>query len=593
MKKILINVTHQEELRFATVENGKLVDLETQHTHFKRKRSNIYKGIIGSYLPSLDSVFVNFGSERHGFLPISHIDFTLLGCDEESIKLNKLDYKEILKKGNTIIVQVEKEERDSKGAFLTMNFSITGRNLVLLPNSTKSRGVSKTLASDERAQYREIIQQLVLPEKMGLIIRTAAQGKELGELQNELDVLINTYKEIIEQHESVQAPCLLFEEDSPVFSFIRDNLNQSVDEVYIDEPTIFEQVKEKMALSMSSEIEKLRHYESGMQLFNFFGIETDVESIHQRKIKLPSGGEIIFDPTEALTAIDVNSARATSGGGIEETAFNTNIEAANEIVRQLRLRDVGGLVVIDFIDMGSSNNQDKTYKHMLSITEKDSARIQIEPISKFGLMELTRQRLRPSLLDSSYPLCPTCLGSRHVRSIESYAISTLNLIEQQAAQANSVETVVVLAEAIATYLYNEKIYDLARLREQYGRIILIPSYDLMLHQIEIKRIEKGKQRESTEYLQEVKEQRAKNLFKEYRKNNDLREKNQDRAKVSLVYRPDKKSLAQKINSFFLNLFKKKNFVPSKQTAPNPNSRNMHRRRKPKKFDNRNRRPTNP
>lgn len=559
MKKILINANQSEEFRFATVENGELIEIDVQNALYKSKKTNIYKGIVGHYQSSLDSVFIDFGSEKHGFLPVSFVDFTLLGCSEEDVKENRVDPKEVFKKGRDILVQVEKDERDSKGAFLSMAFGIPGRNIVLLPNSAKARGVAKTLSGSDRSLSKEMSEKLNLPDSMGVILRTAAQGKPLDELQSEVDSLVALYLDILEAYKTAKPPSLLYEDDNEIYTFVRDNLNSEVDEVFIDDIDIFNKVKERMLHTMGSETDKLRHYQGKINLFNFFDIEVQVETIHKRALKLPSGGEIIFDPTEALTAIDVNSAKATGGSNIEETAYNTNIEAGNLIAKQLKLRDIGGLIVIDFIDMSQTTNQEKLYKHMLNITSKDYARVQAEPISKFGLMELTRQRMRPSLTDRSYQLCPTCMGARQVRSVESFAISALNLIEKNASTAFTSEVVAVVASDIAAYLLNEKSKELAMLREKFGRIFVISSHDNELHQIEIKRVEGTKKNSSLDYLEEQKELRHADKFShEYTKKKNEGQKSLFSSDRLSKQRQGGKGIFSKFLSLLSGLFKKSN-----------------------------------
>ena len=583
MKKILINANHPEELRFATVEGDTLTGIEIHNSIFNSKKANIYKGTIGHYQASLDSVFVDYGSDRHGFLPVTHVDFSLLGCNEEDIKNKKVDPKEVLKKGDGILVQVEKDERDTKGAFLSMIFCIPGRNVVLLPNSSKAtRGISKTFVGEERIQSKELIASLKLPETMGIIIRTAANGKSKDEIQKEIDALVILYKNILSEYESAKSPCLLYADENKIFSFIRDNVNNEVDEVYIDNADVLKEVESKMSFLMTEEIKKIRHYQSTENLFNFFKIEEQVESIHKRELSLPSGGQIIFDPTEALTAIDVNSAKATDRNNIEDTAYHTNIEAANEIAKQLKLRNIGGLLVIDFIDMSSKSNQEKIYRHMLKATASDYARVQIEPITKFGLMELTRQRLQPSIADKSYEICPTCMGNRQIRSVESYAISVLNLIEKNASTSNSTEVVVVVAEAIATFLLNEKNSEVAQLRNRFGKIYIIPSYDHKLHEVEIKRVGGTMRRHSSGgYLEESIQTRKDNKRKfKLNSKKDINEK----PTLSLESSGTKKSIIARIFSYFCSLFN----VGGGKKYSHKNQRRNYRNRRRKKYRSDNR-----
>lgn len=478
MKRILINATQREELRVAIVDGQKLHDLDIETASREQKKGNIYKGRITRVEPSLEACFVEYGGERHGFLPLKEVAPSCYGGD-----------KARLREGLELIVQVEKEERGNKGAALTSYISLAGRYLVLMPNNPKAGGVSRRAEGDEREEAKAALDALNLPDGMGLIIRSNGIGRRVEELQWDLDHRVAYWNAIVEAADKKPAPFLIFQENNILLRALRDYLRADINEVIIDNPDIFEAAREQMQFSMPLDLPKLKLYSEELPLFSRYQIESQIESAHEREVRLPSGGSIVIDRTEALTAIDINSAKATGGSGIEETAFNTNLEAADEIARQLRLRDLGGLVVIDFIDMNSNKNQREVEKRLEAACEIDRARIQLGRISRFGLLELSRQRLRPSLGEHTQIACPRCEGRGQIRSVESIALSILRLVEEEAMKDRTGRVIVQLPVDVGTFLLNEKRLAVreveARCRVQ---VTLVPNPTLQTPHFEIKRV---------------------------------------------------------------------------------------------------------
>ncbi|WP_029890124.1 Rne/Rng family ribonuclease [Polycyclovorans algicola] len=478
MKRILINATQREELRVAIVDGQKLQDLDIETASREQKKGNIYKGRITRVEPSLEACFVEYGGERHGFLPLKEVAPGFYNGDKSK-----------LREGLEVIVQVEKEERGNKGAALTTYVSLAGRYLVLMPNNPKAGGVSRRAEGDEREEAKAALDALNLPDGMGLIIRSNGIGRSVEELQWDLDHRVAYWNAITEAAAKKNAPFLIFQENNILLRALRDYLRADINEVVIDNEEIFNAASEQMQFSMPADLNKLKLYSEEMPLFSRYQIESQIESAHEREVRLPSGGSIVIDRTEALTAIDINSARATGGGNIEETALNTNLEAAEEIARQMRLRDLGGLVVIDFIDMNSSKNQRDVEKRLEQSTEADRARIQLGRISRFGLLELSRQRLRPSLGEHAQHACPRCEGRGQIRSIESTGLSVLRLIEEEAMKDRTARVIVQLPVDAGTFLLNEK---RAVIREIEARnrvqITVVPNATLQTPHFEIKRV---------------------------------------------------------------------------------------------------------
>jgi len=453
---MLINATQPEELRVALVDGQRLYDLDIENRNRVSTKANIYKGRITRVEPSLEAAFVDFGADRHGFLPLKEISreyFQGNGDGEDSQGRPRI--REVVKEGTEVLVQVDKEERGNKGAALTTFISLAGRYLVLMPNNPRAGGISRRIEGDERTELRDALNALNLPEGMGTIIRTAGVGRSAEELQWDLDYLLHLWDAIKVASEK-RAPLLIYQESNVVIRAIRDCLRSDIDEVLIDSQDAYERALEFIELVMPNYRNRVKLYKDPIPLFNRYQIESQIETAYQREVKLPSGGSIVIDPTEALVSIDINSSRATKGQDIEETALQTNLQAADEVARQLRLRDMGGLIVIDFIDMNSSRNQKEVENRLRDALAPDRARVQIGRISRFGLMEMSRQRLRPSLEETSSVVCPRCTGQGTIRDTKSLALSVLRLVEEEAGKERSAQIRAVVPVEIAAYLLNEK-----------------------------------------------------------------------------------------------------------------------------------------
>jgi ribonuclease E len=453
MKRMLINATQREELRVAIVDGQTLYDLDIEIPSKEQKKANIYKGRITRVEPSLEACFVDYGADRHGFLPLKEIsrDYFQSGADH-----SKAGIRELLKEGQELLVQVEKEERGNKGAALTTFVSLAGRYMVLMPNNPRAGGVSRRIEGDDRANLKEVLDQLKLPDEMGLIIRTAGLGREAEELQWDLDYLLQLWTAIDEAGKSRPAPFLIYQESRLIIRALRDYMRNDIGEILIDSEELLNDAREFVQQVMPQNLRKLKLYDDTVPLFSRFQIETQIENAFDRTVRLPSGGSIVIDQTEALTAIDINSSKATKGGDIEETAFNTNCEAAVEVARQLRIREAGGLIVIDFIDMESPRHQREVEDKLRDALRHDRARVQIGKISRFGLLEMSRQRLRPSLGESTQSVCPRCEGHGRVRSVESLSLSVLRLVEEQAMKEKTGQVLVQVPAMVANFLLNEK-----------------------------------------------------------------------------------------------------------------------------------------
>jgi len=466
---MLINATQNEELRVALVDGQKLYDLDIENRTRIQKKANIYKGKVTRVEPSLEAAFVNFGSERHGFLPLKEISkqyFSKSANGDSSIK-------DQIPEGTELIVQVEKEERGNKGAALTTFISIAGRYLVLMPNNPKAGGISRRIEGDDRTDIREALRDLEIPDGMGLIVRTAGVGKHRDELQWDLDYLLALWGSIEEASAQRKAPFLIFQESNVIIRTIRDYLRKDIGEVLFDTEESYQEAISFIKQVMPQYENRIKLYTEKLPLFNRYQIESQIESAFEREVKLPSGGSIMIDPTEALISIDINSSRATRGSDIEETALNTNLEAADEIARQLRLRDMGGLVVIDFIDMMSNRNQREVENRIRDALESDRARVQIGRISRFGLLEMSRQRLRPSLRETSGIVCPRCLGQGTIRDVESLSLSILRILQEEANKTKSQELRATVPLIVSSYLLNEKRKAISEIEEQSNTRILI------------------------------------------------------------------------------------------------------------------------
>ena len=487
MKRMLINATQPEELRVAIVDGQKLYNLDIEAPGREMKKANIYKGRITRVEPSLEAAFVDYGSERHGFLPMKEISRTYF--NKEAFDSGKRNINELLKEGQEVIVQVEKEERGNKGAALTTFLSLAGRYLVLMPNNPRAGGVSRRIEGDDRSELREAMSSLEIPEGMGLIVRTAGVGKNAEELQWDLDYLLQLWNAIEQSAAERKAPFLIYQESNVIIRSIRDHLRADIGEIVVDEPETHAQANQFIEQVMPKYLRKLRLYEDEVPLFSRYQIESQIEAAFRRELRLPSGGSIVIDHTEALTSIDINSARATKGSDIEETALNTNLEAADEVARQLRLRDLGGLFVIDFIDMTPSRNQREVENRLKEAMKEDRARVQIGRISRFGLLEMSRQRLRPSLGESAHQVCPRCDGHGYIRSVDSLALSVLRILEEEALKENTGRVTAQLPVEVATYLLNEKRQMIADVETRHNvSIVLIPNRQLDTPKYEIERI---------------------------------------------------------------------------------------------------------
>ena len=490
MKRMLINATQPEEVRVALVDGQRLYDLDIESTEREQKKSNIYKGRVVRVEPSLEAAFVDYGAERHGFLPFKEIARTLFKPEQTgNPRTGRISINDAISVGQEFIVQIEKEERGNKGAALTTFVSLAGRYLVLMPNNPRAGGVSRQIEGSDRSEARDAMSGLVVPEGIGLILRTAGVGKSSEELQWDLDYLSQLWAAISNAAEQRSAAFLIYQESEVIIRAIRDYLRKDINEIWIDDADVHKRCHDFMTQVMPHNLEKLKLYKDSDPLFTRYQIEYQIESAFSREVRLPSGGAVIIDHTEALISIDINSARATKGSDIEETALNTNLEAAEEIGRQLRLRDIGGLIVIDFIDMQNTRNQREVENAMRESLRMDRARVQIGRISRFGLLEMSRQRLRPSLGESSHIPCPRCDGQGTIRDVESLALSILRIIEEEAMKDMTSKVVVRVPVDAATFLLNEKRQPISEFQHRLDvEILVIPDSSMVTPQYLVQRI---------------------------------------------------------------------------------------------------------
>ncbi|KAF7769967.1 ribonuclease E [Pseudoalteromonas citrea] len=500
MKRMLINATQQEEMRVALVDGQRLYDLDIESPGHEQKKANIYKGKITRIEPSLEAAFVDYGAERHGFLPLKEIAKTYF---PSGYTFNgRPNIKDVIKEGQEVIVQVDKEERGQKGAALTTFISVAGSYLVLMPNNPRAGGISRRIEGDERIELKEALSRLDLPKGMGLIVRTAGVGKSFEELEYDLKALLVHWQAIQEAADSGKAPFLIHQESNVIFRAIRDYLRRDIGEILIDKARVFEEAKAHIERFRPDFMSRVKLYQNDVPLFTHYQIESQIESAFQREVRLPSGGSIVIDPTEALTSIDINSSKATKGGDIEETALNTNLEAADEIARQLRLRDLGGLIVIDFIDMTPPRHQREVENRLKDAVRPDRARVQIGKISRFGLLEMSRQRLRPSLGEASQHSCPRCNGQGTIRSNESIALSILRLIEEEAIKENTAQVNAQVPVRVGAYLLNEKRKSVHRIEKRHNcDVVIIPNQHLETPHYEVVRLRKDETSEAASYEQ--------------------------------------------------------------------------------------------
>ncbi|MDR5616153.1 ribonuclease E [Arsenophonus sp.] len=500
MKRMLINATQQEELRVALVDGQRLYDLDIENPGHEQKKANIYKGKITRIEPSLEAAFVDYGSERHGFLPIKEIAREYFPSHYQPH--GRPNIKDVLKEGQEVIIQVDKEERGNKGAALTTFISLAGSYLVLMPNNPRAGGISRRIEGEDRTELKEALSSLEIPDGMGLIVRTAGVGKSAEALQQDLQYRLKHWQAIKKAAENRAAPFLIHQESNVIVRAFRDYLRPDIGEILIDNAKIVEMARHHIeAIGRGDFASKIKYYSGDVPLFSHYQIESQIESAFQREVRLPSGGALVIDTTEALTAIDINSSRSTRGGDIEETAFNTNLEAADEIARQLRLRDLGGLIVIDFIDMTPVRHQREVENRLREAVRQDRARIQIARISRFGLLEMSRQRLSPSLGESSHHVCPRCSGTGTIRDNESLSLSILRLIEEEALKENTHEVHAIVPVPIASYLLNEKRQSVNEIeRRQHNiRVIIVPNDQMQSPHFNVVRIRKGEEVSALSY----------------------------------------------------------------------------------------------
>jgi ribonuclease E len=485
---MLINASQPEEVRVALVDGQRLYDLDIENRAREQKKGSIYKARITRVEPSLEASFVEFGSERHGFLPLKEISRDYFKSSNGNGE-GRRGIKDLVAEGQQLVVQVEKEERGTKGAALTTFISLAGRYLVLMPNNPRAGGVSRRIEGDDRDLLREALSKLEIPDGMGVIVRTAGVGRSAEELQWDLDYLLQLWDAIQRAGEQEKAPALLYQENNVIVRAIRDNLRKDVGEVLIDDADAFAEAHEFIEQVMPHYKDKIKHYQDDIPLFSRYQIESQIEMAFRREVKLPAGGAVVLDPTEALVSIDINSARATKGADIEETALNTNLEAADEIARQLRIRDMGGLIVIDFIDMMSTKNQRAVEDRMREVLDSDRARVRIGRISRFGLMEMSRQRLRPSLEEITTQVCPRCSGQGRIQEVKPLALSILRVMEEEALKERSSRVRAIVPMNVASYLLNEKRPDVAAIEQRTKtHIVIVPSVQLETPHYEVQRV---------------------------------------------------------------------------------------------------------
>ncbi|VAW44334.1 Ribonuclease E [hydrothermal vent metagenome] len=595
MKRMLINATQVEETRIALVSGQTLYDLDVETPHHQKKKANIYKGRITRVEPSLEAAFVDYGSERHGFLPFKEVA-------EEYFPKNKsesgrLSIRDVLKEGQEIIVQVQKEERGNKGAALTTQITLAGPYVVMMPNNPKAGGISRRIEGDDRSGIRDTLRDLNTPDGMGIIVRTAGVGKNTEELQWGVDYLVQLWEAVQKASTEKAAPFLIHQESDIVILAIRDYLRQDIGEIIIDNMEVFHKARDFIQHVMPQQVYKVKPYQDTIPLFTRFQIESQIESAYQREVTLPSGGSIVIDITEALTAIDINSSRATKGSDIEETAFNTNMEAASEIARQLRLRDLGGLIVIDFIDMHSSRHQREVENIMRDSVKSDRARVQIGKISRFGLLEMSRQRLRPSIEESTQIVCPRCHGVGVIRGVESLGLSILRLLEEESMKEQTRRVTVQLPVDVATFLLNEKRNQIIKIEDRHSlHVLIVPNENLATPQYIIERTRNGDETPINASY-EIKEMIAPELSPQEEAQNQKQQKPKEEPAVKAIQQtapptpvpieePSKPGLFSRIWS---SLFNKEEEAPEEETPKKPQRPHQRHRNNNRRDENRNRR----
>jgi len=583
MKRMLINATQAEELRVALVDGQRLYDLDIEPTTREQKKSNIYKGKITRIEPSLEAAFVDFGAERHGFLPLKEISREYFKTSVSG----RPNIKDVISEGQEVIVQVDKEERGNKGAALTTMISLAGRYLVLMPNNSRAGGISRRIEGDERNQIRDAMRDVTVANNMGVIVRTAGIGRSSEDLQWDLDYLSQLWDAIKGANDRRQAPCLLLQESNVVIRAIRDYLRQDIGEVLIDDKAVHQEAMSFVQQVMPQYENKISLYQDNTPLFSRYQIEAQIETAFQREVKLPSGGSIVIDTTEALISIDINSSRSTKGADIEETAVSTNLEAADEIARQLRLRDIGGLIVIDFIDMTSNKNQREVENRVKNALEIDRARVQVGRISRFGLLEMSRQRLRPSLGETSGHVCPRCVGTGVVRDMRSLSLSLLRLIEEEAAKENTELVRAVVPLEVSTFLSNDKRQDLSNIEKRHNtQLQIIPNPNFQTPHFEVSRMRSDDNKIDPvsfeiSYEQELAKDNTPQAKKEAAAVQAVTAKRAPAPKEAPVVAPAKApSLFAKIGSALSSMFAEEPAVEPKKDNKGRNTKNQNNRNKP-------------
>src|SRR5207344_1425188 len=487
MKRMLFNATQAEELRVAIVDGQKLIDLDIETAGKEQRKSNIYKGIITRIEPSLEAAFVDYGNERHGFLPFKEVSRAFFQNPDADPA--RVTIKEALREGQELIVQVDKDERGNKGAALTTFISLAGRYIVLMPNNPRGGGVSRRVEGEDRNELRDTINQLEVPNGMSIIARTAGIGRSVEELNWDLSYLMQLWNAIETAAKQQSGAYLIYQEGSLVIRAIRDYFHQEIGEILIDTEAIYEQARQFMGHVMPANVNRVKLYKDDVPLFSRFQIEHQIETAYSRQVPLPSGGAVVIDHTEAMVTIDVNSARATRGADIEETATRTNLEAADEIARQLRLRDLGGLIVVDFIDMEESKNRREVEQRLRDAMRYDRARVQFSSISKFGLLELSRQRLRPALSEGNHITCPRCNGTGHIRDTESSALQILRIIQEESMKDNTAAVHVQVPVEVTSFLLNEKRTEITKIElKQRCTVLLVPNKHLETPNYKLERL---------------------------------------------------------------------------------------------------------
>src|ERR1022692_3890676 len=484
MKRMLFNATQAEELRVAIVDGQKLIDLDIESASKEQRKSNIYKAVITRVEPSLEACFVDYGADRHGFLPFKELSRENLREDGGKSRI-----QDQLKDGQELIVQVDKDERGNKGAALTTYISLAGRYLVLMPNNPRGGGVSRRIEGEDRNELRDTISQLEVPNGMSVIARTAGIGRSLEELQWDMNYLLQLWQAIDGAATTQSGAFLIYQESSLVIRAIRDYFHPEIGEILIDTDSIYEQAQQFMAHVMPDNVNRVKRYRDDVPLFSRFQIEHQIETAYSRQVNLPAGGAVVIDHTEALVSVDVNSARSTRGSDIEETATRTNLEAADEIARRMRLRDLGGLIVVDFIDMEESKNRREVEQRLRDALRFDRARVQFSSISKFGLLELSRQRLRPALSEGSHITCPRCNGTGHIRDTESSALQILRMVQEESMKENTAAVHVQVPVEVVSFLLNEKRSEITKIElKQRTTILLVPNKHLETPNYKLERL---------------------------------------------------------------------------------------------------------